>query len=99
MFINHQNYNCEITLNNGETYRVYANWLHNENLDYWEGWDCSVGVSRILVSKDGSVYDGECRNSYLGNLNTEWNLKESNTCTKPRCNGCTDDLMSKKHKK
>lgn len=98
-FVNHENYNCQITLDDGRQYLVYANWIHNNELDHWQGWDCSAGVNRIFIDYDGKVYDGECKNSLLGDLNSEWNIKIDNICTRNRCTGCTDDLIIKKQRK
>jgi len=96
-FENHQNYNCEITTDSKETYRVYANWLHNENLDQWKGWQCQAGTTRLSIDKNFNVYGGECKNDYLGNALTEFNLLDGTICKQETCTGCTDDLMVAKH--
>jgi len=92
-FENHSNYNCHITTNDGREYSIYANWLHNNNLDQWFGWKCFAGSERILIDKDFNVYGGECKNDFLGNALTEFDLLESTTCNQSQCTGCTDDLM------
>ena len=97
-FENHKNYNCQITLDTGEQFKVYANWLHNQNLDHWQGWQCDAGVTRLHIDKSGNVYDGECQNQQIGNLNSGWSLKSESICNRKRCTGCTDDLIIKKQK-
>jgi hypothetical protein len=90
-------YNCEVTLRNGKTYRIAANWMHNEKLDNWKGWLCDAGRTRVFLDKDLNVFCGECRNDMLGNLLGEWKLlQEPTTCKKERCSGCTDDLIINK---
>ena len=97
-FENHQYHNCEITLSNGEKYFIAANWMHNNHLDHWQGWNCDAGFRRLYVDKDFDVYSGECHNDYLGNLKTQWApLDQPTTCKQQRCTGCTDDLLISKH--
>jgi hypothetical protein len=96
-FNDHQYYNCEITLSDNTKYRVDANWIHNQNLDHWQDWECDAGFNRIVIEADLSVYSGECFNDYLGNLKTKWTLLDQPTiCQKSRCTGCTDDLLQRK---
>lgn len=97
-FENHSNYNCEITLDTGQQYLVYANWIHNNNLDQWTGWLCSAGNTRFLIDKDFEIYSGECKNDHLGNVLTDWNTKTNTLCKKNTCGGCTDDLLTEKSK-
>lgn len=95
----HTFYNCKITLDDGSYHYVDANWLHNNNIDFWTDWNCCAGSDRIFVDHDGSVYGGECRNDLLGNMDTGWNLLEHATrCRLNRCTGCTDDLLITKEK-
>lgn len=98
-FKNHDNYNCEVTLDNGEKYLVYADWLHNSRINYWKNWQCEAGVNRILVTENFDVFSGECKNDYLGNLFGEFKTLNENFCKRDRCTGCTDDLIVKKYKK
>lgn len=98
-FKNHKNYNCKVTTESGEEYRVYANWLHNEKLDQWQGWQCNAGHTRLYIDKNFDVWSGECKNNYLGNAIDNWELKFNTTCNQPTCTGCTDDLMTTKHAK
>ena len=92
-FENQENYNCRITLDSGEEYLIYANWLHNEQLDNWQGWTCEAGATRLLIDKDLKVYSGECKNDLLGSAIDEFTILEHSTCRQQRCTGCTDDLM------
>ena len=98
-FENHHNHNCLIELDNGETYSVYAPWMHNQKIDNFKGWRCDAGVTRISIDQVGQVRNGECYATDLGNLNTGWELLEESAaiCKKDRCAGCADDLMTKKY--
>lgn len=96
MFENHKNYNCEITLDSGEQFKVYANWLHNNELDYWQGWNCQAGSRRLYIDKDLKVYSAVCQNDLLGSALDHFDLLDSTVCRQSRCNGCTDDLMLSK---
>ena len=93
-----ENHNCEIILDDGTSFKVYANWIHNNDLDHWQGWSCAAGADRILITEELDVYSGECKNDYLGNLNTQWDLLENPVCKRSRCTGCTDDLLMEKSK-
>jgi len=95
---NHENYNCRVTTESGEEFLVYANWIHNEQLDNWKGWQCEAGATRLLIDKDFGIYSGECKNDYLGNALTDFQLSEHTICKQDRCTGCTDDLIVAKQK-
>jgi hypothetical protein len=95
-FENHKNYNIKITTDSGEEYLVYANWLHNNQLDNWQGWSCEAGASRLLIDKDLKVYSGECKNDYLGSAIDGFELLDHAICKQTRCTGCTDDLSIEK---
>lgn len=96
-FQNHKNYNCKITLSNGEEYFVYGNWIHNQDLDHWYSWDCNAGLDRLSIEADFSVYGGECKNDYLGNINSNWDILDKPTkCKRATCIGCVDDLIISK---
>ena len=95
-FENHPNYNCRVKLDNGEEYLIYANWMHNENLDNWQGWHCQAGSVRLMIDKDLQVYGGECKNDYLGSAIDGFEPLSSTICQQPTCTGCTDDLMIEK---
>ena len=99
-FENHSNYNCKITTDDGKEYLSYANWIHNENLDNFLGWQCDAGATRIMINEKLDIYSGECENDYLGNALTNFNLLNTHSiCKQERCTGCTDDLLVSKHKK
>jgi hypothetical protein len=97
-FENHPNYNCEIHTSNGQTYKIYANWLHNQQLDHWQGWECHAGATRLYVDKNLEVWSGECQNDHLGHAVTGFEILEKTTCERSRCTGCTDDLVVEKKK-
>ena len=96
--IKHDNYNCKITDDAGETHLVYANWIHNENLDTWHGWHCDSGNTRFAIDKNFKIWGGECRNDYLGNILGDWNIKTDSVCKRTTCTGCTDDLITTKYR-
>jgi hypothetical protein len=96
-FENHKNYNCKITTDMGEEYLVYANWIHNNRLDSWQGWSCDAGHTRFYIDKNFNVWDGECKNRQLGNVLTNWAPITDNVCRRSTCTGCTDDLLTRKH--
>ena len=92
-------YNCEVTTSDGSVYKINADSLHIDNLDFWENWHCDTGRTRIFIDVDGNVYGGMCRNDHLGHIDTDWQiLKQSTICKKNRCINCTDDLMAAKSK-
>lgn len=97
-FENHPNYNCEITTSTGQTYQVFANWLHNSNLDSWQGWHCQAGSKRLYIDKNLEVFGGMCCNDKLGNAVTGFDLLDHSVCRQTQCTGCTDDLQVEKHK-
>lgn len=95
-FENQSNYNCEITLDSGKQHLVYGNWIHNNDLDHWQGWHCSAGNTRFYIDKNFDIWSGECRNNHLGNVLGEWSVKTDTVCERPTCTGCTDDLITHK---
>jgi hypothetical protein len=94
----HKNYNCIITYDNGVQQKVFANWLHNTEQDYWQGWACDAGVTRFYIDKNNLIWDGECKNQLLGNALEPWTKQDQKYCQRERCTGCTDDLITRKHK-
>lgn len=99
MFENHQYYNCIVQLDSGETYMLAANWIHNQDLDHWQGWRCDAGYKRLMIDEKFEVYSGECLNNHLGNVLDNWSpLENSTVCYQSRCTGCTDDLLIAKTK-
>jgi hypothetical protein len=96
-FENHPNYNCKITTDDGQDYLVYANWLHNERLDNWQGWHCAAGATRFFINDKLEVWSGECKNDFLGNALTQWTVKTHTVCKRETCTGCKDDLLVTKY--
>jgi hypothetical protein len=93
-----QNYNTVITTEDGQEFLVFADRLHNENLDHWEGWKCAAGYTYLAIDPDFNVHGSMCKNNYLGNLNTDFKILDSYTvCQQPTCIGCTADLSVSKH--
>lgn len=97
-FENHINHNCKLTLESGEQYNVYANWLHNKDLDHFKGWQCAAGHTRFFIDANFEIWSGECRNELLGSVLGSWETRPNAVCTKNTCGGCTDDLMAAKRK-
>lgn len=95
---NHENYNCKATTESGQEYMIYANWLHNQQVDLWKDWICEAGATRLLIDKDFEIYSGDCKNDHLGNALTDFQVLEHTICKQDRCTGCTDDLIVAKHK-
>ena len=100
-FEDHINYNCNIVTDAGTTANVYANWIHNNKLDCWSGWECDAGFNRIHIDEKLNVFGGECLNDAMGNINDGWDMLDAPTiCKRDRCTGCTDDLIQfKKERK
>jgi hypothetical protein len=92
----HKNYNCKITTQDGQEHLVYANWIHNQGLDYWKGWNCSAGKTMFYIDKNFDIWSGQCQNDHLGNILSEWSLKTDTVCNRERCMGCTDTLSVQK---
>jgi hypothetical protein len=92
-FENHSNYNCVVTTESGHTYHVYANWIHNNGLDHWQGWQCHAGSTRLYIDKNLQVFGGECCNDHLGSALGDFELLPYTICKQSTCTGCTDDLM------
>jgi hypothetical protein len=95
----HSNYNCKIISSDGQESFVHSNWLHNQNLDNWQGWHCQAGTQRLCIDKDLMVFSGECRNDFLGSALGDFELLDNGTiCSRATCTGCTDDLAVAKQK-
>lgn len=88
----HFDYNIKVTTDSGTQYKIFANWLHNNQFDHWKGWVCSAGATRLYVDKDFRVFGGECKNDQLGSV-FDFQLLTNTVCKRDRCTGCTDDLM------
>lgn len=98
-FENHPNYNCKITLDSGKEQLVYANWIHNQSLDQWQGWSCNAGHTRFYIDKYFDIWSGECRNDCLGNVLDKWRIQTDTVCKQETCTGCADDLIAKKQQR
>jgi hypothetical protein len=99
-FQNHTNYNCEITLDSGETYKVFSQWLSNEKLHNWKGWECNAGVTRLYITADEEVYSAVCQHDRLGNMRTGWEMPSAATiCQRDTCIPNTDDLLTFKQQR
>lgn len=91
---NHINYNCKITLDTGESYNVYSQWLSNQSLNKWKGWECNAGVTRLFINVDEDVFSAVCQHDRLGNMRSGWSIPNSVTiCQKDTCFTNTDDLL------
>lgn len=90
------NYNCVVTTEDGKQIKLYANSLHNNQLDQWKGWTCEAGATRLYINKDLEVYSGECLNDHLGSVDN-FNVLPNTTCKQDFCGGCTDDLIVTKY--
>lgn len=90
-----KNYNITLVLENGKEEQIYSQKLHNDDLDYWQGWQCKSGVDSIYIYGN-TIFGGECRNDKLGEFGN-WHLLEDWTqCRQKRCSGCTIDLLQEK---
>lgn len=96
--IKQDNYNCEITTDDGKQHLVYANWIRNEDLDHWRGYHCDSGNTRFYIDDKFNIWGGECRNDFLGNVLEDWDIKTDSICKRETCSGCTDDLITLKYK-
>jgi len=94
-----KNYNTVVTTEDGNEYLVFADRLHNESLDHWKGWRCAAGAEYLAIDPNFDVYGSMCKNDYLGNLESNFELLKNYTeCKLPRCVLCTADLMIDKFK-
>lgn len=97
-FENHKNYNCEVVTDQGHKYLVFADWIHNNQLDNFKGWNCDAGITRLAIDENLNVYSAYCENDYLGNAVLGFDLNQQTICKQNTCTGCTDDLIVKKSK-
>ena len=98
----HKNKSCNavVYLSDGSTIEVNTDQIHNNNLHYWEGWFCNVGVDSLFIDNDYTVYAGNCRNDKLGNLfDKDFALFSApKKCKQEKCTSCASDLFSTKFK-
>lgn len=93
----HKDWNCIVTNHQGQSQKVFSNWLHNNNLDHWQGWHCDAGTTRFYIDSNFNIWSGECKNQKLGNVLEEWKITDNPVCKRTSCTGCTDDLATKKY--
>ena len=93
-------YNCKIYYDDGDVVKIFSTALNVNALDYFEGWHCEAGLSRIYIAADATVYSGECENDCLGSLkdNSFQIFDRPTTCKQVRCNTSPDELMITKYK-
>lgn len=92
--IKHENYNCKATDETGAQHLVYANWIYNQGMATWHGYQCSAGETRFYIDKNFDIWSGECKNDKLGNVLEDWTPKKDTVCKRETCTGCTDDLIT-----
>jgi len=91
---NHEFYNCTVYLTDQQSFLMEANWLHNNLVDSWQGWQCHAGYDRLFLDSDGNLYSGDCRNDHLGHVDQDWKLFDQPTiCWQEQCTGCVEDLL------
>ena len=88
------NYNCIVTTDTGVQRKLYANWLHNNGQDHWQGWHCASGHQRFYIDSDFEIWGGECQNDHLGKVLEDFAVQTNSVCKQTTCTGCTDDLMT-----
>ncbi len=95
-----ENCNAVITYQDGHEVSIYASSLVNNQLNYFKGWSCEAGVTRIVILPDSTVWSAECQNDYLGNLASAsfTLLNEPTVCKQESCFNNPDDLVIKKFK-
>jgi hypothetical protein len=93
------NYNAIAVTEDGQEYLIFSERLHNENLDNWKGWNCAAGYNYLVIDAESNVYGSMCKNDYLGNLNSEFQILNTYTiCKRDRCILCAPDLSVSKFK-
>ena len=91
-----RHYNCIAEDENGRLYKIHADQLRNKGMNHFLGWECDVGISRIFIDVDQTIWSGACHNTKLGE-GTDWQLLDSpDICRRDKCSGCTDDLLIRK---
>jgi len=97
-------YDCLVKTIN-EEFLVNALRLYNEGHHYWTNWACNTGIDTITIDDNLDVFNGACRQDYLGNIhdayisNTDIKLpKIPTTCRRSACSACSSDLQTTKYK-
>jgi hypothetical protein len=90
--------NAVITTADGQEMPIRAYRLFDAGLAKWKGWECHAGKDMIFVDHDFTVFGGQCRNDYLGNLfDANFKLLSDPTiCKRQECTPCEADLLVKK---
>ena len=95
----------EITKDDGTAFTVNSDsWLTRNNLNYFKGWECNLGVDLIKIFPDGSI-TGNCQQTIFGghNLHDQKFTETFNPkigpviCTKQIC-GCNEEIVCNKKK-
>lgn len=68
----HYNYKTKVQYDNGKVTTVKKNYLLINKLNYFEGWECNVGVDNITINFTGNI-SASCRQTLYG-LNFDYNL-------------------------
>lgn len=98
-FSNQKNHNCRVTLDTGEEYLVYSNWIASEGLHHFKDWYCDAGRTRFFIDSEFNVFSCESgRNDNLGTLDSFEILSNGTHCKQDICPHCTDDLATYKSK-
>ena len=84
----------------GRQVKTYASRIKWLNLANFRDWYCDSGVTRIVIRADSSVYNGECQNRFLGNLDDHSFelISQAHQCTSNSCTNNPDDIMIHKQK-
>lgn len=94
---------------NNKTKTIYNdNWFVLNKLNYFEGWNCNLGVDHIEIYQDGTI-SGNCRQK-IYNHNAYYNLYDKNfleifnpeisaTICKQRICGCSGEIIINKYAK
>ena len=93
------NYNAIVHYEDGSTVNIFATKLHLLHLNYFKGWHCNSGRTRMIILPDLRVFGAECENDYLGRLGSRsFKLLDSPTiCKRNQCTNNSDDLMLEKY--
>jgi MoaA/NifB/PqqE/SkfB family radical SAM enzyme len=73
-------------------------YIINNKMNGFKGWKCKVGMQNLYIKASGEIYGSACgiKESYIGNLETGFELKtEPVVCTKRWCTCGTDIEIEK----
>jgi|APSaa5957512535_1039671.scaffolds.fasta_scaffold100573_2 hypothetical protein len=94
-------YNCIITDDDDQRYYVSSKELPINGLNHWVGWKCFTGTETLIIDYDQKIYNGICRQLYMGDLNTNTDLQLPQSyiiCKNKSCTLCPHDLLTTKYK-